>query len=373
MAASWLLVAALLVTVAQYYHPEHGFTRFIVFPAAAHASELAAVRESPHHDDDSGGYDGQFYAQLAIDPLLRHPSIDGALDLPPYRARRILMSWIAYAAGLGRPAWILQAYSLINVAAWLLLAWVLTRFIPPTTARGFVLWAASLTSHGMLSSIRLALPDGLSALLIAAAVLAIARDRALLGAAILGAAGLARETNLLASLSFGRLLRGNVRSILLVGACLVLCAIPLLLWLDYLRSIYRSTMLIHDGHITTPLWGIGWKLRAIALDARAGLAAPELTASIFAVIAWATRTGWTIRLLAGPDRRAPWTMVALAYVVLSLLMHPVVWDGSPGAFTRVLLPLALATNVTMAARPGVRWPLIVAANLDVIPGVTLIW
>jgi hypothetical protein len=372
MAASWLLVAALLLTVAQYYHPQHGFTRFITFPAAAHGSEIAAVRESPHHDDSSGGYDGQFYAQLAVDPLLRHPSIDGALDLPPYRARRILMSWMAYAAGFGKPAWILQAYSLMNVGAWLLLAWVLTKFIPPTTGRGFALWAASLTSHGILSSIRLALPDGVSALLIALAVLAISRGRVVAGAVVLGAAGLARETNLLASLSFARFLRSNARSIVLVGACLLLCAIPLLLWLDYLRAIYRSTMMIHDGHITIPFWGIGWKLKSIWLGAF-DTATPELTASIAAVIAWAARTFWTVRLLAGPDRRAPWTMVAAAYVVMSLTMHPVVWEGSPGAFTRVLLPLALATNVTMASRPGVRWPLIVAANLDVIPGVMLIW
>ena len=65
---------------------------------------LAAV---PHATVPPGfTYDGQFYAQLALDPLLRNPAIDRALDQPPYRARRILFSWTAWLAGFGRPWWV---------------------------------------------------------------------------------------------------------------------------------------------------------------------------------------------------------------------------------------------------------------------------
>ena len=364
-----LVIAAVLVTVAQYYHPQYGFTRFIAFPASSHGTEFPPVRDAPHADESHAGYDGQFYAQIAVEPLLQDPAIDGALDNAPYRARRILMSWIAYAAGLGRPAWILQAYSLINVVAWLLLAGLLVRIIPPDTSRGFVLWSACLTCHGMLSSIRYALPDGPSMLLIALAMVALTRRHAVLGSLVLGAAGLARETNLLAAAPLGRLLRPHLRSLLLLGVCLLICAVPILLWLDYLRSVYRSTMVVHDGHITLPLWGVGWKLKSIVEEWQAGLAAPQLMASVLAVIAWAARAIWITRMLAGPERWGPWTMTGAAYVLMSLALHPVVWDGSPGAFTRVLLPLAVATNVTMAARGSVPWPMIIAANLDVIPGV----
>ena len=38
-------------------------------------------------------------------------SIDRAMDSAPYRARRILMPWVAYLVGLGRPFWVLQAYA----------------------------------------------------------------------------------------------------------------------------------------------------------------------------------------------------------------------------------------------------------------------
>ena len=90
------------------------------------------MRSAPHYDHPrSTGYDGQFYAQLARIRCCVIAAIDQALDNPPYRAHRILFSWIAWALGAGRPAWILQAASLENVLAWLVLAWVLALLIPP--------------------------------------------------------------------------------------------------------------------------------------------------------------------------------------------------------------------------------------------------
>src|SRR5262245_46415883 len=144
-AACVLVVAGFLATVARYYHPSYGFTAFLEFPAATHDSELPAVRNAPHYDHPgSGGYDGQFYAQLAVEPLLKNPEIDRALDNPPYRAHRILFPWIAWTMGLGRPAWILQAAAIENVLVWLAMAWLLWRLIRPATARAFVLWSGCL-------------------------------------------------------------------------------------------------------------------------------------------------------------------------------------------------------------------------------------
>ena len=116
------LVALLLASVARLYHPPYGFTEMIGF-ASPGTGELPVLQAIPHYRHPPwGSYDGQFYAQLALEPLLRDPAIDAALDLAPYRARRILFSWSAWALGLGRPAWILQAYALQNVLFWLILA-----------------------------------------------------------------------------------------------------------------------------------------------------------------------------------------------------------------------------------------------------------
>jgi hypothetical protein len=49
------------------------------------------------------GYDGQFYAQLATDPLIRNPETLTAFDNFGYRARRPLFAMTAYVAGGGEP------------------------------------------------------------------------------------------------------------------------------------------------------------------------------------------------------------------------------------------------------------------------------
>src|SRR6185295_6808095 len=131
-------------------------------------------------------------AQRALDPFCRDPLVDHAIDLPPFRARRILFSWTAYAVGLGRPAWIIEVYALQNVACWLLLAWLLARWIPPASGRGLALWTACLFSHGVLWSVRFALLDAPSLVLTVCAVRAVEKRRSLLSAAIVGIAGLGR-------------------------------------------------------------------------------------------------------------------------------------------------------------------------------------
>ena len=135
-------VVLLLASVARSKPSAHGFTEMIGF-ASPGTGELPVLQALPHYRHPPwGSYDGQFYAQLALEPLLRDPAIDRALDLPPYRARRILFSWTAWAIGLGRPQWILQAYALQNVFFWLVLAVVMTRWLRPDTPRGLALWSA---------------------------------------------------------------------------------------------------------------------------------------------------------------------------------------------------------------------------------------
>ena len=61
------------------------------------------------------------------------------------------------------------------------------------------------------------------------------RGRPVVASLFIGAAGLVRETSVLAAILLARTFRRNVRSWLLVAACLVLCVLPIALWLDYLR------------------------------------------------------------------------------------------------------------------------------------------
>jgi hypothetical protein len=363
-----MVVAAFLATVASYYHPRFGFTVFLTLPADSQGEyELARVRAVPHFIDPSGGYDGQFYARLAVEPLLRDPAIDKTLDLAPYRARRILFSWTAYAIGLGRPAWILQVFALQNVVTWLVFAWLLLRWFPVGTGRSFGLWAGCLLTHGVLNSVRYALIDGPSTLLLAAAVVAAEAARPWVASLILGVSGLARETNLLGATMLVRFVRRSPRSWLRVGACLVVAALPLLIWLDYLHSIYRGSVLVSGGNVTTPFVGIWWKATTIIRDIHSGGWAMPTISSALALVAFVTQAvyvGWAA--IARRAEGSPWLPLAVSFALLAIATHPVVWGGSPGAITRVALPLAIGFNVLARRAP---WPWLVLGNLAVVPGV----
>jgi hypothetical protein len=365
-----LVVAMFLWTLRLYFHQGAGFTQFIEMAGDVHGTELAAVRNAPHvHAPPPNGYDGQYYVEMAVDPLLRDPLIDRTMDLPAYRAHRILMPWVAYALGLGKPAWILQVFSLENVFVWLAFALLLCRWMPPTTARGFVLWTGCLLSHGMLSSVRYALPDAPSTLLIAIAVAAAERERPWIAAAVIGVAGLARETSLIAASVFLRWLMPGRRRWLLVAGCLIVCVVPLALWLDYLRSIYRSDTLAGGGNITTPLAGIWWKMRHIRIDIVTHVPMREIVKSVLCFAGLIAQAAIVIHAFARRAVPSPWALVATSFLIVGLCTHPVVWQGAPGAYTRVLLPLSIGANALLAARPRASWWAIALANLSVVPGV----
>ncbi len=362
------LVIVFLVSVARFYHPGAGFTAFIGFPAG-HDYEAPAMRGVPHVEFPAGAsYDGQFYAQRALDPLCRDPLVDRAMDLAPFRARRILFSWTAYLLGLGRPVWIIDVYALQNVAAWLLLAWLLTKWIPPTTGRGVALWGACLFSHGVLWSVRFALLDLPSLVLTVAAVLAIERGRPLVSAAIVGIAGLARETNLLvmAAQPWPRDRRTWLRAVF----ALLLAVVPLLVWEDYLHSIYRSTIFAGADTFMAPGVAVSsrWLQSVAALRAQglfSGAWRPFCILSSLIVQA--------LFVLAYRSYRAPWWRVAVPYVALMLLFNGVLADPQTAAITRVLLPLTVGFNILLAAepRPMRFWLWFIAGNLHLVVSPTV--
>lgn len=331
-----------------------------------HAYELPAMRAIPHVDyPPSASYDGQFYAQLALDPLLRDPAIDRALDQPPYRARRILFSWTAWALGLGRPAWIIEAYALQNVLAWLLLAVVAACWFPLKTPRHLALWTACLFAHGLLWSVRFALLDGPSLLLIACAVWAAESARPLLSAVVCGVAGLARETNLLALVAQPRPV--GLRGLLRLAAAIAIAVLPLLLWQDYLWSIYRTGSLTGQNHFTTPFVPYAAALRRVTL---AVVRDPLTLAAVLPFCAIVALSIQVVYLAVHPRVTLPWWRVAAVYAAMMFALDPVVWDL--GAITRVLLPLTFGFNVLLARHTGRGfWIWYALGNLQLVASLAL--
>ena len=357
------LVILFLVSVAKFYHPGTGFTAFIAFPAG-HEHVSPAMRDVPHVHFEHDTYDGQFYAHRALDPLVRDAAYDHAMDLAPYRARRILFSWTAYVLGLGRPAWILQAYALQNVICWLLLAALLTRWIPLTSLRGLVLWSACLFSHGVLWSVRFALLDVPSLLLITLAILAVEKNRPLVTALITGVAGLGRETNILASVA--QPIPHDRRTCARLALALTLAVAPLLLWLDYLRSIYRSTVLSGTNQLTLPGTALAETWRNVLVEqipTHGWLSIQGLW--LWLLFALAVQACY---VLVRREYGTPWWRVALAYGALMLLLDRDLANPNTGALTRVLLPLTVGFNILLVSeRSATRfWPWFAGGNTHLV-------
>ena len=76
--------------------------------------------------------------------------------------------------------------------------------------------------------------------------------------------------------------------------------------------------------------------------------------------------GGTYLLSRAPLYRASaWWRVGIAYAGLMSIAGASVWDGHPGAITRVVLPLTVAFNMVVL-REARFWPLVVAGNLPVL-------
>jgi hypothetical protein len=183
--------------VGRFWHPHYGFTCFLQIDTWSLAATLPELREAPLFPHEYG-YDGEYYAQLAARPAVNDPALAATLDNVGYRARRMLLSWIAWAVGGGDPVAAVRAYAWLNLAVWAGLAALLWRILAGVKGwRGTVAWAGVLFSAGALHSVRLALTDLLGLWLVTGAVFLVERNRRGPAALLLGLGGLARETALL--------------------------------------------------------------------------------------------------------------------------------------------------------------------------------
>ena len=129
---------------SRFYLEGKGFTYLIEFGEREHARYLPQLRAVNHFElKDSAGYDAQWYAQIAMQPRLSDPALKGAVDQGavdslPYRARRILLSWTAYALAGGNAIWAMHIFSVQNIFCWFALAVLLWRWWPPNSWVNFL-------------------------------------------------------------------------------------------------------------------------------------------------------------------------------------------------------------------------------------------
>lgn len=358
-------IALFLWGVAQFHRPDTGFTSLISIGDEFAASQTTVLRQTPHHVyEKSTGYDGAYYVQLAFFPALDNPELKTAIDNLPYRARRILFSWTAWLAGFGRPEWIIQAFALLNVAAWLGLAWVLAHWFPPTSWENFLRWFAVLFSHGVCMSVRHSLVDAPALLLVALALRWLEQGKRAAGGATLALAGLGRETSLLAAAGLDFDPRAP-RTWARAAAVLGLIALPLLGWLLVLRWKFGPAEDPGLGNFTLPFAGFLEKAR-VAWQAAISPQAPALHwATLAVVVALAVQWLFFATRWRPADR---WWRVGAVFAVMMAFLATPVWEGYPGASARALLPMTLAFNILVPR--GGRWlPILLVGNLTVAASV----
>jgi hypothetical protein len=365
-ATAAVALALVVLTCARVWLPDYGFTRFInigreFVPRGSSVYQATPKYVTPAPGPDAG-FDGQWYAEIALDPLLRDPQLRHALDDPAYRADRILLPALAWLGGLGRPSWILNAYALLNPIFWLgyvALLYVLFR------RHGWAGWAgftAMLLTCGIVESMYGALTDFPAFVLMSLAAVIGGTQ----GAGLLGLAALTREVNLLGLagiLEFGPPWREALRRNLRRGAVAV---VPFALWFCYVRwrlpspgshslgALYAS---MAGNNLDWPLHAIYRKLREVlGVIGRGEVGWGEAFGSVevhalLTIIATLTQC---LYLVTHPEWKNRLWRVGVAFVPYFFFISSNVWD-SHFTVTRHALPFTLAFNLILALRPNRRW------------------
>jgi len=252
-----MLIAVPLKLLVDSYVPGHGFLSLVHFGERFSSTRLSEINELEPPTRSPSGYDGQFYAQLAVYPSLRGEDIANALDNPAYRARRIGLPALAMSLGLGHTAWVLNIYSVLNFVFWLLLLVLLLRFIGLRQRRDALLFIALLWTNGTLISCARALTDLPAAVLGVAATLM--PGAWLIPICLLSTGALIKETSVLSFAVLPGLNGGNKLGVRVIQTGVLLFA-PLLLWLVYVQMMMGSGGGTGIGNFSWPVWGVIQKL-----------------------------------------------------------------------------------------------------------------
>ena len=364
--AYWIASLLFVAIVLAKFSPQTGFTSLIRFGESWHTHRLGALKNLPIATvPKSNGYDGQFYAQIALDPLLQGAELKEVLDAPAYRARRILAPATAAVLGFGNPRWTLQAYALVNVVCWFALGWSLHRSIGGGDWVAFARWTGCMFSMGVLDSVRQSLVDLPALLLLVLAVNTHAQSRTTRATFWLALGNLTKETSLLGAIALnaGKSLTPIQwrRAVVSVS----LGAVPLIIWSLYVQQRFNgSTDNTGLGNFSWPLFGVLIQVKHSLRELLYGNFDGRYSFALLAILGLFTQL---VILWRTPQLQSPWWRIGVAYSVLLFFLSFWVWSGYWAA-CRAVLPMTIAFNLLLPAH-GRFWPLWIIGNFTLLHAV----
>jgi hypothetical protein len=304
-------------------------TAFSRPPALAGAPELRG-----------DGYDGQFFAALATDPLLLNPDTARYLDGPFYRAGRIGLPLAAWLLAGGNERAAVLVYQLLCWAGALLGVWVAARWLEEEGTSP--LWALPLgLSAGVVASVLRSLPDAAAASLVLLALWLRKRESRPAAVAVLAFACLVRETSLIAAaaLAMHEARGGRLRA---AGATALAPLAAVFVWRKWVESRPGMEPSLYLGGLGPPVQGVLEKLlRPISPLEAFGMATLVLAIGV-AVTLWRSRHPVALTYIG----------FSLLSACLSYLVTVEVW-----AYGRAvaLLPLGATVLTASAESPRNAW------------------
>ena len=186
-------------------------------------------RYDPAKSNQSLGYDGQFYYQIAKDPANAWKLV----DVPAYRYQRILYPLAAYALSFGQANWLPWILILINLVAISLGTLLMEKILAyHQVSRGYALVYGLFI--GTLFSLRLDLGEPMAYLFVMAAILSFLRQHPWQSSAWFACASITRETTLLFAAGYVIFFLIQ-KKILWTGLWAASLAAPFLLWHLFLK------------------------------------------------------------------------------------------------------------------------------------------
>lgn len=339
-----MLVAMPLKILVDSYVPGHGFLSLIHFGESFSGTRLTEVNQFVPPLQSPDGYDGQFYAQIALHPSLDDERLVEAVDNAAYRARRIGLPALAAGLGLGRPDWVLNIYSVLNFFFWALLLGMLLRFIGLRCRRDILLFIALLWTSGTLVSCARALTDLPASVLGVAAVLT--PGAWLIPVCLLSGGALIKETSVLSFMAAPWPIGGRAR-IWRVFLSAVLLIVPLLVWLVYIQRVIGGAEGAGISNFEWPLLGVLQKL-SLATDNLLydSPGRGTLLRNGFEVLGPLSLCVQAVYLFIHPRVHMPAWRLGIGFAALLMVLGPAIWAEQYG-YSRVLLPLTMAFNLVL--------------------------